>query len=80
VLDEEWVNCLPAEVSSEESDDSDPDDEGLTQDEGTQTPEERRHPDLPEEVFTPIERQGTTTPIPEDEEVQHASAQVELLA
>jgi hypothetical protein len=38
------------------------------------------YPDLPEEVFTAIERQGKATQIPEDEEVQHDSAQAELLA
>ena len=41
---------------------------------------ERRHPDIPDEAFTPTLRTGVPTKIPEDEELQHESPQAEMLS
>jgi hypothetical protein len=34
VVDEEWIHCLPDEISDDEDNDSYPDDEGLIRDRG----------------------------------------------
>jgi hypothetical protein len=82
-LGENIFYCMPATVVSvDETGVLDPDGTGEDSDDddslGPLT--ERRHPDIPDEVFTPIESTGETTIIPEDEDVQQATPQAELLA
>jgi hypothetical protein len=82
-LEENTFYCMPATaVSVAESSDLDPDGTGEDSDDDDSLDElsERRHPDIPDEVFTPIERTGDVTIIPEDEDVQQVTPQAELLA
>ncbi len=86
-LEENEFYCMPATaVSEDESSLSDPDGtrgEDYADDASVESSiggfRDRRHPDLPDDVFTPIERTDVEI-IPEDEDVQPATPQAELLA
>ncbi len=81
VLGENEVYSMPAEtnmVSDDEESDDEQDDDSM--DTGDEEPIDRRHPDLPNDVFTDLKENDSATVVPEDEEVQYATAQAELLA
>jgi hypothetical protein len=79
--------CFPAEaplVSDDKDETSDEDDESKGE-EDWEVITSRRYPDIPDEVFAQMEESTPPTTagpatIPEDEDVQQASAQAELLA
>jgi hypothetical protein len=86
-LGENTFYCMPAtEVSEDEATYLDPDGTIGNDDDDdsivTRLGElpDRRHPDIPDEVFTPIEYTGVENVIPEDEDVQQSTPQAKLLA
>jgi len=67
---------LPTVTDTEDSDDESKEDEDLSKDISM-----RRHPDIPDSVFTPLERTGKSTSLlTEDVDVQGLTPQPELLA
>jgi hypothetical protein len=84
-LEENVFYCMPAaEVSEDDSSVLDPDGTGEADADDDDSVESkmtgRRHPDIPDDVFTPIERTGVEDIIPEDKNVQQNTPQAELLA
>ena len=82
-LGENKFYCMPATaVSVDGTSDLDPDGTGADSDDDSSLDElsERRHPDIPDEVFTTTESPGVSNIIPEDEDVQQATPQAEMLA
>ena len=88
ILNENEMYSMPAETNMVSDNDGSEDEADATDDEQdddsinteNEEPATRRHPDLPNDVFSDLRDDGEATVIPEDEDVQYSTAQAELLA